>query len=187
MQVSLPGGRLYFSCSAKKSTQKNAGKGAFPFAFPRVCRGCKPFNPGALSLHTPAPQHPLPLPGRLFHPGRVHVMRLVWWGEGGFFLRSPRGCSLKHGAKTCRFRSPGLRPRTPWDVHTFLASPRKVPKRKREKGGTPFSIPRVCRGCVPFNPGALDLHTLAPQHPLPLPGRLFHPGRVHAMRLARAW
>ena len=70
----------YFSCSAKKSTQKNAGKGERPFAIPRVCRECLLFNDGAGNLHTLAPQHPLPLPGRVSRPGRVHRARLAWCG-----------------------------------------------------------------------------------------------------------
>ena len=76
------------------------------------------------------------------------------------------------------------RPGTP-NVCTFLASPRKVPKRRREKGDTPFSNPRVCQGCIQFNSGARKMHTLAPQHPLPLPGRISWIGRVHKERLAR--
>ena len=70
----------YFSCSAKKSTQKKAGKGERPFAIPRVCRECLLFNDGAGNLHTLAPQHPLRLPGRVSRPGRVHRARLAWCG-----------------------------------------------------------------------------------------------------------
>ena len=72
----------YFSCSAKKSTQKNAGKGEHPVAIPRICRECLLFNDGALILHTQAPQHPLPFHGRVSQLGRVHRARLAWscWG-----------------------------------------------------------------------------------------------------------
>ena len=148
-----------------------------------------------VSAPAPPPSSPAPCRGTLPASG-VLLCPAVWW----VLVRPPRSVhnyiNSRGNVKSRGSREPvqgpflgpvslGLRPQTPWDVCTFLASPRKVPKRRREKGDTPFSNPRVCQGCIQFNSGARKMHTLAPQHPLPLPGRISWIGRVHKERLAR--
>ena len=113
LQAGFPGaaapdsvGCLYFSCSAKKSTQKNAGKGEYPFAIPRISLGCGPFNSGARNLHTLAPQHPLPFPGRVSRPGRVHEARLARYCWGRPHVGAD--AHIRPSLRPARRRSPGV-------------------------------------------------------------------------------